>query len=147
MDTTHADKFKYELDTKNHDKCKEHLRISINPFSTCFTEGLLIDLEIDGQIIDYSPMEIYTHIKTLFLLPSDISREITKTKIDLKVAYDPDDIAQVYYKMRTSQLTLAALGDPGANVGIMRCSFETFEVQADLKEACQDWDRQMVALT
>ena len=29
----------------------------------------------------------------------------------------------------------------------MCCAFETFEVQADLKEACQDWDRQAPAPT
>ena len=27
----------------------------------------------------------------------------------------------------------------------MRCAFESFEVQSDLKEACRDWDRQDVA--
>ena len=29
----------------------------------------------------------------------------------------------------------------------MRCAFETYEVQADLKDACQDWDRLVVAPT
>ena len=29
----------------------------------------------------------------------------------------------------------------------MRCAFESFEVQSDLKEACRDWDRQAVAPT
>ena len=38
-------------------------------------------------------------------------------------------------------LNLAALGDLVTEVEIMRCSFETFEVQTDLKESCQDWDR------
>ena len=90
---------------------------SINAFSTYFTKGVLIDLETDGQIISYSPIEVYTYIKTHFLLPRDISQEITKTKTDLKVAYDPDNIIQVYYKkMQISMLTLAALG----NVSLMR---------------------------
>ncbi|OEU09765.1 hypothetical protein FRACYDRAFT_248024 [Fragilariopsis cylindrus CCMP1102] len=141
--TTHTHKFKYQLDVKNYDEYKEHLRNSLKAFSTCFTEGLFIDLETDGQIIGYSPMQIYTHIKTNFLLPRDISREITKTRSDLKVAYNPDDIVQIYYKsIQTSKLTLAALGDPITEVEIMRCAFETFEVQSDLKEACREWDRQ-----
>ena len=33
-------------------------------------------------------------------------------------------------------LNLAALGDLVTEVEIMRCSFETFEVQTDLKESC-----------
>ena len=77
--TTHTHKFKYELNVKNYDKYKEHLRNSvIKAFSSYFTEGLFVNLETDGQIIGYSPMAIYTHIKTKFLLPRDISQEITK---------------------------------------------------------------------
>ena len=144
--TTHAHKFKYKLDVKNHDKYKEHLRNSVNAFSTCFTDGLLIDLETDGQIIGYSPMEIYTHITTHFLLPRDISREITKTKSNLKVAYDLDEIVQVFYKkLQNSKLTLAALGDPVTDVEVLQCAFESFEVHAGLKDACRDWDRQLTA--
>ena len=103
-------------------------------------------METDKQIIGYSPMQIYTHIKTNFLLPRDISWEITKTRADLKVPYNPAEIVQVYYKsLQNSKLTLAALGDPVTNVEIMRCEFEAFKVQSDLKEAYQEWDRQAVA--
>ena len=49
--------------------------------------------------------------------------------------------------MQTSKLTLAAFGDPVTDLEMMRCAFETFEVQEDLKEACWDWDRLMVAPT
>ena len=38
-------------------------------------------------------------------------------------------------------LTLAALGDPVTIMEIMRCAFETFKIQSDLKEACRDWDQ------
>ena len=69
---TYTHKFKYELDVKNHDEYKEHMRNSVNAFSTCFTKGLLIDLEMDGQVIGYSPIEIYIHIKDNVLLPRDI---------------------------------------------------------------------------
>ena len=41
-------------------------------------------------------------------------------------------------------LTLAALGNPVMDGGIMRYAFESFEVQSDLKEACRDWDRRPV---
>ena len=93
-------------------------------------------------------MAIYSHIKTNFLLPRDISREIIEIKADLKVAYDPDKILQVYYKNKqNSKNTLAALGNPVTDMELMRCAFETFEVHSDLKEAFCDWDRQAAAPT
>ena len=92
----------YELDAKNHDEYKEHLRNSVNTFSTCFTEGLLIDLEIDGQIIGFSPVKIYTNIQTQILLPTDISREIIKIKTNLKVACD----LMILYKSTTRKCRL-----------------------------------------
>ena len=47
--------------------------------------------------------------------------------------------------MLNSKLTLAALGDPVTDVEMMRCAFEIFEGQADLKKSCCNWDRQAVA--
>ena len=80
------------------------------------------------------------------------TREITmtKTKTDLKGKYDPDKIVHGYYKkMQKSKLTLtlAALDDPVTDVEIMRCAFEIFEVQTDLKETCCNWDRQALPIT
>ena len=72
------------------------MRSSVKTFSTCFTEGLLIDLSTDGKVIGYTAMEIYTHIKDNFLLPQDTSQEITNTKANLKIVYDPNEIVQVY---------------------------------------------------
>ena len=51
-----------------------------------------MDLETDGEVIGYTPLEIYEHIKSNFLLPRDVSREITKTRKDLQVGYNPDEI-------------------------------------------------------
>ena len=48
---------------------------------------------------------------------------------------------------QTYKLTLVALGDPVIDVEMMRCAFETFEVQVDLKEAYRDWDRQVAVPT
>ena len=102
-----------------------------------------MNLEIDDEVIGFTPIKIYEHIKINFLLPRDVSREITKTRQDLRVAYNPDEIVQIYYKkLNTATLTIAALGDPVVDVEIMRYLFETFELQSDLKEACRDWDRQ-----
>ena len=82
------------------------------------------------------------------LLPRNISQEFTKTKADLKVAYNPDEIVQVFYKkLQNSKLTLAALGDPVNDVELMQCAFELFEVHTDLKDACRDWDWQLAAPT
>ena len=56
--------------------------------------------------------------------------------MDLKVAYNPDDIVQVYNKkMQTFKLIFTALADSVTNVVMMRYAFETFEVQSELKEA------------
>ena len=74
-------------------------------------------------------MEIYTHIKDNFLLPCNISQEITKTKEDLKVPYDTNDIVQMCYKkVHVSKLTLTALGDLVTDVEIMRYAFKTYKV-------------------
>ena len=83
-----------------------------------------------------------------FLLYRYISGEITKIKSNLKVTYNPNDIVQIYYKkMKNSKLTLAALVDLVTDVEIMRCVYKTFKVQADLNEACRNWDRQSAAPT
>ena len=56
-------------------------------------------LETNGQVIGYTAMESYIHVKDKLLLPRDISCKITKTKADLKVSYyNLDAIVQVYYK-------------------------------------------------
>ena len=57
-----------------------------------------MDLETDSKVIGFTPIEIYQHIKTNFLLPKDVSKEITKTRHDLRVAYNLDKIVQIYYK-------------------------------------------------
>ena len=66
------------------------MRNSIEALTSCFIEGLLIDLETNGEVIGYTLIEIYDHIKINFLLPRDISRdvsrEITKTRSNLRVA-------------------------------------------------------------
>ena len=95
---THATKFRYKAKLGLYDKYKEHMRNSIKALTSCLTEGLLIDLTANGEVIGYTLIEIYEHIKTNFLLPRDLSREITKTRKDLRVAYDPDEIVQIYNK-------------------------------------------------
>ena len=62
---------------------------SVKVLTSCFTEGLLIDLETDSEVIGYTAIKVYDHIKDKYLLPRDISQEITKTKMDLKVACNP----------------------------------------------------------
>ena len=49
--------------------------------------------------------------------------------------------------MMNSKLILAALGDPVTDMEMIRCAFETFEVQSDLKDSCWEWDRQVAAPT
>ena len=70
------------------------MRNSVKALTISFTEGLLVDLETDGEVIGQTPLEIYEHIKINFLLPRDVLQKITKTRQDLRVAYDPDEIVQ-----------------------------------------------------
>ena len=89
---THATKFKYKAELDLHNKYKEHIRNSVKALTGSFTEGLLMDLETDCEVIGYTPLEIYEHVKINFLFPRDVSREITKTRQDLRVGYDLDEI-------------------------------------------------------
>ena len=142
---THATKFRYKAELTLYNKYKEHMRNSIKALTSCFTKRLLMDLENDSEVIEFTPIEIYENIKTNFLLPRGVSREITKLRQDLRVAYEPDEIVQKYYKkLHTATFTLAALCDPVVDIKIMRYAFETFKLQSDLKEACRDWDRRPV---
>ena len=56
-----------------------------------FTKGLLIDLETNEEVTGYTQIKIYGHFKNSFLLPREAPREIIKTKLDLKVAYNLDE--------------------------------------------------------
>ena len=66
---THATKFRYKADLGLYNEHKEHMHNSIKALTSCFTGGLSIDLETDGEVIGYTLIEIYDHIKTNFLLP------------------------------------------------------------------------------
>ena len=130
-DTTHATKFRYKEEPGLYNEYKEHMRNSVRNLTLCFTNGLLIDLETDCEVIGYITIKIYDHIKDNFLLPRDLSQEITMARADLKVAYDSDKIVQVYYKkMQNSKLISAALalGDPVTDMELMHCAFKTFDI-------------------
>ena len=95
---TNSQKSKYKQELKIYDEYVEHKRNSIKAIQACFDEDLLIDLESDGIVIGYTPMEIYQHIWDNFLLPVDKDREILQEKELLKIDYNPDRIVQHYYK-------------------------------------------------
>lgn len=57
----------------------------------------------------YTPTQIYDHIKNSFLLAWDISCEVTKTKEDIKVVNNHNEIVQVYYKIKNTVDTLITL--------------------------------------
>ena len=80
--TGHATKSRYKEELWICNEYKEHMRKSIKALTSCFPEGLLIDLETDGEVIGYTTIEIYDHTKDNFLLPRDLLWEITKTQTD-----------------------------------------------------------------
>ena len=89
---TYATKFRYKAELDLYNEYKEHTRNSVKALTVSFTEGLLMDLKTDGEVIGHTPLEISKHVKTKFLLPRDVCWEITKTRQDLRVAYDPDKV-------------------------------------------------------
>ena len=139
---TNGLKFIYKQQLKLYEEYEEHKRNTIKAITVCFDEDLLIDLETDGELIGYTPMEIYTHIKTNFLLAVDTDQEILKTRLLLKAPYDPDHIPQRYYKVISdARILLTALGETVSDEEVKRNAYETFEKHMDLREACRDWRR------
>ena len=63
-------------------------------------------METEGEIIGYSQLEIYEHIKDNFLRSIDKDQEILKTRQLLKAPYDSNHIIQGYYKVISNALTL-----------------------------------------
>ena len=61
--TTHATKFRYKEELGIYSEYKEHMDNKMEPLTSCFTEGLLIDLETDREVIRYTASEIYNHVK------------------------------------------------------------------------------------
>ena len=136
---TNGLKFIYKQQLKLYDEYEEHKRNTIKAITVYFDEDLLIDLETDGELIGYTPMEIYTHIKTNFLLAVDTDREILKTRLLLKAPYDPDHIPQRYYKVISgARILLIALGETVSDEEVKRNAYETFEKHMDLRKACRD---------
>ena len=48
---THATKFRYKAELDLYNEYKEHTRNSVKALTVSFTEGLLMDLEKDGEVI------------------------------------------------------------------------------------------------
>ena len=55
---THATKFRYKAELDLYNEYKEHTRNSVKALTISFTEGLLMDLETDGEVIKRTPLEI-----------------------------------------------------------------------------------------
>ena len=81
---THATKFRYKAELGLYNEYKAHMRNSIKALTSWFPEVLVMDLETDGEVIGYTLIEIYEHIKMNLLLPRDVSRKITKPEMTLR---------------------------------------------------------------
>ena len=78
-----------------------------------------------------------------FLLKVDKDREILKAKELLKVDYNPDQIIQHYYKdINKARQLLMALRETVTDDKVIQNTYATFEKHINLKEACQDWNRE-----
>ena len=54
---THATKFRYKEELGLYKEYKEHMQNSVKALTSCFTEGLLIDLETDSEVIRYTVIQ------------------------------------------------------------------------------------------
>ena len=88
-------------------------------------------------MVGFTAIQIYDHILSIFLLPRYFACDITKTRDNLKIAYNPNEIVQIYYKhIQVSVSTLTAFNQT-VNEEIMRHAFEAFEKHLDLTQACR----------
>ena len=66
---------------------------SVKAFTDKFEQTLLLDFENTQQlVVGYTVIQTYDHSLSIFLLPRNNAWEIIKTRDDLKIAYNPDDI-------------------------------------------------------
>ena len=136
--TTNVLKSTHKAALKLYETYKEHKRNTIKAIQACFDEGLLIDLEFDGILVGYTPIEIYKHILDNFLLPVGKDWEILKAKELLKTESNPDRIVQYYYKAINPKLLLTALREEVTDNKVKCNVYSTFEKHIDFKEACQN---------
>ena len=55
---THTTKFRYKAKLGFYNKYREHMHDGIKALTSCFTEGILIDLETDVEVIGYTAIVI-----------------------------------------------------------------------------------------
>ena len=84
-------KSRHKVALKLYNEYEEHKRNKIKAIQACLDEIFLIDLELDGILVRYTPIEIYEYMWNNFLLPVK-EQEILKAKELLKVEYNPDRI-------------------------------------------------------
>ena len=91
------------------------------------------------MLLGITPIAVYQHMWTSFLLKVDKDREVLKAKELLKVDYNPDPIIQHYYKqVNEARQLLTALNETVTNADIIRNVYATFEKHINLKEAYRD---------
>ena len=88
-DITHAHKFLYEKTIQLYLEFKEHMRNSVKYFTCALEMDLLMGLKNSwGQIVEFTPIQIYDHAYDIFLVTRDISKEIASTYDKLKVEFE-----------------------------------------------------------
>ena len=95
---TNSLKSAYKQKLKLYEEYEEHKRNTNKAIQACFDENLFVELETDGLLFGITPIAVYQHMWTSFLLKVDKDQEILKAKELLKVDYNPDRIVQHYYK-------------------------------------------------
>ena len=118
----------YKQKLKLYAEYAEHKRNTNKAIQAYFNEDLFVELETDMLLLRITPLVVYQHIWTSFLLKMDKDQEILKKKELLKVDYDPDWIVQRYYKQvnKVRQL-VTALNETVINAEIIRNAYTTYK--------------------
>ena len=79
----------YKQKLKLYEEYEEHKRNTNKAIQACFDEDIFVESETDGLLLGITPLAVYQHMWTSFLLKVDKDQEILKAKELLKVNYDP----------------------------------------------------------
>ena len=126
----------YKQKLKLYEEYEEHKQNTNKAIQACFNIDLFVKLEMDRLLIGIIPIDVYQYMWITFLLKADKDREILKAKRLLKVDYNPDRIAQHYYKDNDeARQLLTPLRETVTDKEVIRNACATFEKHIDLKEA------------
>lgn len=140
---THADRYNHEESIRIYNEKERHAKGTVRMLRYIFPPAVLLDLENNqGQIVGKTPREIIKHLRDTFCDDEQKEGEILEQELKLQVAYDPDDLPQVYFKkLQETRTILVWLGETVPDKKLIRQAISEFNKHADLHQALDEWKR------